>query len=266
MSANVIELAPRRAARPAASKEYLSPSQASTYLQCGAKHWFRYSMGLPDPAGGGAVRGKAVHQVVEYALAAKMAKVALGPADLADAWDRAWDIAAENAEFHAYDDIEGLKASGALMTHKYLREVAPTIEPAALEAPFAGEIAGVRVRGVADIVTVDGTVIDIKTSSRKPSGLSADHALQLATYAALAPGATGATQIHTLVSTRDPQLIQIEHTPGAAGRRLVERLYPLVAEGIAGGLYVPNRNGPLCSRRYCAFADACEKEFGGVVE
>ena len=45
--------------------------------------------------------------------------------------------------------------------------------------------AGIAVRGIADIVTMDGTLIDIKTASRKPSGLAADHALQLATYAQL---------------------------------------------------------------------------------
>src|SRR5262245_10161371 len=270
MSATVIELAAKgRAVRPAAAPsptEYLSPSQAATFLGCSAKHWFRYGIGLRDPAGGGAVRGKAVHQVIEYALAAKMAAVELGPADLADAWDRAWDLAAEGAEFHAFDDIEALKASGALLTHKYIREAVPAMEPAAVETPFAGEIAGVRVRGMADIVTKDGTVIDLKTSGRKPAGLSADHALQLATYVALAPGATGSARIDTLVSTKDPQLVQIEHTPGAAGRRLVERLYPLVAEGIRGRLYTPNRNSALCSRRDCNCADACEREFGGSVE
>ena len=67
------------------------------------------------------------------------------------------------------------------------------------------------------------------------------------------------------MSTKDPQLVQIEHTPGEAGRRLTERIYPLVAEGIAGGLFLRNRNATSGSRRYCAFADACEHEFGGSV-
>jgi CRISPR/Cas system-associated exonuclease Cas4 (RecB family) len=265
MSATVLELVPVAAPAPATG-EYLSPSQASTYLGCQAKWYFRYMFGLPDPAGGGAVRGKAVHQVIEYALAAKMAGVALGPADLADAWDRAWDIAAEGAEFQQFDDIEALKGSGARLTHKWIHEAAPAVQPAAVEQPFAGEIAGVRVRGIADIVTTDGMVIDLKTSSRKPNGISADHALQLATYAALVPGASGETRIDTLIGTKEPQLVQIGHAPGAAGRRLVEKMYPLVAEGIRGGLYAPNRSSPLCSRRYCNFADACEREFGGVVE
>src|SRR5262245_21178000 len=168
--------------------EVHSPSQASTFLSCSAKWWFRYGLGLPDPAGGGAVRGKAVHAVIEYAMRAKMAGVVLDPAALPDAWDAAWDQAAEGAEFAAYEDIEGLKSSGRKLATKYLAEAAPTIDPAAVEVPISGVIAGIPVRGIADIITTNGMVIDIKTASRKPSGLVADHALQLATYAALAPG------------------------------------------------------------------------------
>jgi CRISPR/Cas system-associated exonuclease Cas4 (RecB family) len=245
--------------------EILSPSQASTFLGCSAKWWFRYGLGLPDPPAGGAVRGKAVHSLVEYAMRAKIAGVVLEAGGLADAWDAVWDSAAEGAEFAADDDVEALKASGARLAHKYLTEAVPAIEPAAVEVPVSGTIAGVSVRGIADLVTTDGMVVDVKTASRKPSGLAADHALQLATYTELLAGASGDTRVDTLVGTKDPQLVQIEHTPGEAGRRLVERIYPLVAEGIAGGLYLPNRNSSVCSRRYCAFADACEREFGGTV-
>src|SRR5215472_7427825 len=154
---------------------------------------------------------------------------------------------------------------GARLAQKYVCEAMPAIEPAAVEVPFAGRIAGVAVRGIADIVTRDGTIIDVKTASRKPSGVAADHALQLATYTELLPDASGRARIDALVSTRDPQLVQIEHVPGEAGRRLTERIYPLVAEGIAGGLFLPNRNATSCSRRYCAFWQQCEREFGGSV-
>ena len=199
----------------------VSPSQASTFLSCQARWYFRYMVGLPDPPSGDAVRGQAVHKLIEYAMRAKMAGVVLEAGGLADAWEAAWDQAAEGAEFRA-GDVESLKASGARLAHKYVTEALPAIEPAAVEVPFSGTIADVPVRGIADLVTVVGMVIDIKTASRKPSGLAA----------------------------------QIEHTPGEVGRRLVDRVYPLVAEGIAGGLYLPNRSSSVCSRRYCPFADA----------
>jgi hypothetical protein len=117
---------------------------------------------------------------------------------------------------------------------------------------------------------------------------------------------------------KELQLVEVEHTPGESGRKLVEQIYPLVAEGIANGLFIPeprkhavlllplcarmrsriwrryrlrnappgtvgarlhplvaeciagglclpNRSSSVCSRRYCAFANACEREFGGTI-
>jgi hypothetical protein len=57
--------------------------------------------------------------------------------------------------------------------------------------------------------------------------------------------------------------VQIEHTPGESGRKLVERMYPLVAEGIANGLFLPNRASTLCS--WCPYVPQCEAEYGGVI-
>ena len=262
--------AEQREFRPIAASsipgEILSPSQVSTYLACSAKWWMKYGVGLPDPSSGGAVRGKAVHSIVAFAMQAKMEGVNLEPAGIADAFDHAWEQAAEGAEFSEHDDVDQLKRSGAVLAAKYLAEAGPGIQPAAVELPFVGAIAGVAVRGIVDLVDTSGRVIDLKTSSRKSKTIKSDHAFQLATYTALTPGASGAARIDTLVSTKKPQLIQLDHTPGEQGRKLVERLYPLAAEGMAAGLYMPNRSSTICSRRHCNFWRECMLEFGGVVE
>ena len=84
---------------------------------------------------------------------------------MSDAWDVAWDQAAEGAEFQAEEDIDAVKASGARLAQKYVCEALPAIAPAAVEVLFAGTIAGVPVRGIADIMTIDGPIIDVKTAS-----------------------------------------------------------------------------------------------------
>jgi CRISPR/Cas system-associated exonuclease Cas4 (RecB family) len=128
----------------------------------------------------------------------------------------------------------------------------------------SGKIAGVKVRGIIDILDAERRIIDIKTASRKPSKISGDYAFQLATYTALLDhSVSGETRIDSLVSTKDPQLVQIEHTPGENGRKLVERIHPLVAEGIANGLFIPNRASMLCG--YCPYTRACEAEYGGLI-
>src|SRR5581483_10142375 len=134
------------------------------------------------------------------------------------------------------------------------------------EFPVQGEIAGVPVRGYIDMLEVDGTIRDLKTASKSPSGVSPDYAFQLATYRQLAPGATGNARLDTLVDTKTLKLVQIEYTVTIADQFLTQHLYPKVREGIREGLYYPNRCSNLCSRKYCAFADACEKEFGGVIQ
>lgn len=243
--------------------EIISPSQASTYLSCSARWRFKYILDLPDAAGGGAVRGKAVHKANEYYMRAKMSGVVLDPADVMRHWDVFFEESTEGAEFASYENVESLKASGAALAEKYLTEAAPSIEPAAVEVPLFGLINGVAVRGIADVITTDGTIIDLKTASRKPSGISGDHALQLATYVHLYEGSNGQAQIHSLVSTKDPQLIQLESTPGANGRRFVERIYPMVVDAINGGLFMPNRASTFCGK--CPYKAECAAEFGGSV-
>ena len=198
-------------------------------------------------------------------MKARIAGLTLEPEAITDEWDEIWDGACDGAEFAAKEDVEALKSSGAQLAGKYLREAGPSIRPLAVEVPVSGEINGVKVRGIVDILDADGRIIDLKTTSRKPSKVSGDHAFQLATYTALlAHSVTGETRIDSLVATKDPQLVQIDHTPGESGRKLVERMYPLVAEGISSGLFLPNRASTLCG--YCAYRNQCEQEYGGIVE
>lgn len=257
-----IEYGPHTAQMPG---EVLSPSQAATFLGCSAKYRFKYLLGIPDPVSGGGVRGKAVHRAVEYYMRAKMAGLTLDTEAVTGEWDQIWEAASQDAEFKDKENVETLKASAAALTEKYLREAAPAIQPLAVELPVAGEISGVRVRGFVDLLDTDRRIIDIKTSSRKPSKLSGDHAFQLATYTyLLGPEASGETRIDSLVATKDPQLVQIEHTPGAGGQKLVETMYPLIVEGITNGLFLPNRASLLCG--YCPYRIECLTEYGGTFE
>jgi RecB family exonuclease len=244
----------------------LSPSQANTFLNCSAKWWFKYGAGLPDPKGGSLVRGLAVHKTIERWFNLTLEGVTPDIEDMREPYDDAWEALSADASFAADDDIDELKRSGAVLLRKYLEEVAPEIRPAALEQQVIGEIGGVKVRGYIDIVDVDGTIVDVKTAAKSPSGIASDYAFQLATYRQLLPAANGKARLDTLVATKTPKLVKIEYEVTDADQRLTCSLYPRVREGIREGLYFPNRNSNLCSRKYCNFADACCKEFGGCVE
>lgn len=265
--------APSTAAAPAVSQPknetlgtLLSPSQVKCFLGCSARWWFRYGLGLPDQRGGSLVRGAAVDKTVMWALRNKLQGVAYEVEDAGEVYEAAWDAECENASFAPDESPEELKRSGAILARKYLEEAVPEIEPRDVQLKVAGEIAGVKVQGFVDLIDTSGRIIDLKTAAKSPSGIDSDYRFQLATYRQLAPGASGEARLDTVVATKVPKLVRIDYTVSVADQLMTQHLYPHVREGIREGLYFPNRSSNLCSRKYCAFADACCKEFGGAVE
>jgi hypothetical protein len=123
---------------------------------------------LPDPRGGNACRGTAVHKTVERWFRLQLAGTATAVDDMAEFYDDAWDAAADETSFAKDDDIAELK------------------------------------RGYIDLVDVDGRIIDLKTSGKKPIGIDPGYAFQLATYQQLLPGSNGKTRLDTLVATKAP--------------------------------------------------------------
>lgn len=247
----------------------LSPSQVNAFLACSAKWWFKYGAGLPDPKGGSLVRGLAVHKMVEYWFRQKLGGEAIEIDDLAGVYDACWEELSADAAFANDDDPDELKRQGAVLLRKYLEEAAPEIRIASIddiERPVSGEIAGVKVRGILDLLDAEGTIVDLKTAGKKPSGLDSGYRLQLATYKQLEPRSNGRARLDTLVATKTPQLVKIEHEITVADQFLPVHLFPLVREGMREGLYFPNRGSNLCSRKYCNFCDACTREFGGEIE
>lgn len=251
---------------PAAAVAVLSPSRVNCFLSCSARYHYRYVERLPDPPSGSLVRGRAVHRLVNHWFRLKMDGLAPETGELAEAYNEIWDAECEGAAFGAGEDLEEIKASGASLAAKYLAEAAPEIQPAAIDVPVTGEIGGTPVRGFIDLMDTSGCIVDLKTASRKPSGVSPDYALQIATYATLAPGASGEVRLDTVVSTKQPQLVNIGYTVSEADRTMCERIYPHVKRGMDGGYYAPNRGSNLCSRKYCSFWERCSEEFGGIVE
>src|SRR5579862_5315965 len=172
----VIPAAPPQSAALNDLGTVLSPSQVRTFRDCAAKWYYKYALGLPDPPSGSLVRGRVVHQMAELFFRAKLDRGSPDPDELQASFEEAWDNAAGQAAFGRDEDVDLLKRQAAMLTRKYLDEVAPEIEPAALELPVQGVIGGVPVRGFVDLVDSSGRVIDLKTAARKPTGVNADYA------------------------------------------------------------------------------------------
>ena len=247
--------------------EVLSPTQVRTYLDCSARWWFKYGLELPESKTGSLALGSAVHRALEANFRDKLeTKEDLPVEGVVSLFKIAWKDQCAETEFRDEENPAEMGRMGEDLVRKYMSEAAPQIEPAAVELDVEGKIGEVKVRGRVDLLDTEGTVVDVKTSARKPSGISPEYAFQLATYRQITPGTTGEVQLDTLVKTKTVQLIRQSYTVSEQDLLATRVQYPLVQEGIRKSLYLPNRQSLLCSRRNCAFWRQCEREFGGTVE
>jgi CRISPR/Cas system-associated exonuclease Cas4 (RecB family) len=189
--------------------ELLSPSQVTTYLTCPAKWYFRYLVGLSEPATAALALGKAFHGTLARNFRQKMITGRdMQTGELAEAFDAEWSDALSEAELRDDEDPAELANTGKTIVAAYLAEAAPSVKPRAVEQTVQGEIAGVAVRGIVDLLDITGCVFDFKTSSKRPNGLPAEHSLQLTTYTMITPQASGLCRLDTVTKTKTVNVVQ----------------------------------------------------------
>jgi len=244
----------------------LSPSQVRCFFDCPARWWFKYGLQLPERKNSSLALGLAIHQALEVNFREKIeTHEDLETTGVVCVFREAWMEQVPQTEFTADESQGDLRRMGERLVAKYMDEVAPTVEPAAVELDVQGEIAGVAVRGRVDVMDVEGRLIDFKTASRRPSSVSPDYAFQLATYQQITPGASGGVRIDSLVKTQTVQIVQQAYTVGEPDIRATQVLYPMAQKAMGSGMYCPNRQSMLCSHKHCSFSKQCEEEFGGRV-
>jgi hypothetical protein len=244
----------------------LSPSQVRCFFECQARWWFKYGLQLPERKNSSLALGLAVHQALEVNFREKLeTQEDLEITGVVIVFREAWMEQVPQTEFMPGESQGDLRRLGERLVAKYMDEVAPTVEPAAVELDVQGEIAGVAVRGRVDVLDVEGRLIDFKTASRRPSYVSPDYAFQLATYRQLTPGASGQVRIDSLVKTQTVQIVQQAYTVEEPDLRATQVLYPMAQKAMGSGMYCPNRQSMLCSQKHCSFWKHCEEEFGGRV-
>ncbi len=244
----------------------LSPTQVRCFMDCHARWWFKYNLKLPDPPNGNLALGRAVHWALGQNFLQKIETYEDLPLLGALALFReAWALECAQAEFRDDDEPSQLAFAGEALVGKYLDEVAPTVEPAAVELHVEGEIGGVRVQGFIDVLDVEGRIIDIKTAKASPSGINPMNRFQIATYSQLAPAASGQGRIDTLVKTKTPKVVLQRFDVTAEDLRATQTIYSKAGQAMQSEHYLPNRMSMFCSRRGCAYWRDCEREWGGEV-
>lgn len=245
----------------------LSPSQATQFLNCPAKWMFRYLLNLKEPGTAATALGTAFHQTIAHNYRQKIDTAQdLPRAELRRFFREVLGQQLEHAVLLPPEQPLELLELGEIMLTKYLNEAAPLIQPAAVETKVTGMIGGVKVYGYVDLLDMEGRIIDSKSSLKPFKGVSHDHRFQLTSYAMITPAATGHCRLDTVTKGKTVSLVQKSLTITDADREYAQTVYPMVQESINEGIFLPRRNGSLCSRRYCGFWKNCEKEFHGVVK
>jgi hypothetical protein len=244
----------------------LSPSQVRSFTDC-AYRWFnKYVLGEPDPPTSALALGTAVHQPIAANFREKIeSKADLETEGVVALFRNAWNEQQQLAVFRDEEDPKEIGAAGEALVRLYMNEVAPTIQPAAVELPVKGILGGVRINGILDVIDTAGVIHDVKTAKATPSSIDPMYRFQVATYRRLAPGASGLVQLDTLVKTKTPKRVEQRFEITDADTRATDTIYPLAQQAMRSGYYMPNRLSMLCSRRHCPYWRRCEKEFGGEV-
>jgi len=246
--------------------DVLSPSQASSLMDCAYRWYAKQVLKIPEPPTASQILGRAVHAALAVNFEQKCeTKIDLPITGVVAIYREAWAVLSEEMEFRDDEDPYALGRTGEALVAKYMEAAAPKIQPTAVEMRVEGVIAGVKVAGFIDLLDVDGCVIEIKTAKARPSSINAMHRFQVATYWHLTPMAQGTGRIDTLVKTKSPQLIQQTFSISEQELRAIEIFYPKAQELMRGQVHLPNRHSILCSRRHCAFWRHCEQKWGGEV-
>jgi CRISPR/Cas system-associated exonuclease Cas4 (RecB family) len=260
-----------------ATDRTLSPSQVNAFLECPAAWYFGNVLRLPEPTTEGLAIGRAVHTAAALLLTARRDGRQLAGEEIDDAINIACNLhiptiamadpQTEEEDAEQIADRHGAEDQARALSLLWWTAAAPSIQPAEIEMSITGQIAGIPINAVIDIVDESRMIVDIKTASKRPNGISPAHRLQVTTYAMLyAPcDESHAVRLDVLTKTKTPAYVKLQTGLAEADYAYAESIYPLVAEAMDEGLYLPHRGGNLCSRRHCAYWQACEAEYGGTV-
>lgn len=247
--------------------EVLSPSSVNRFSQCQVKWFYSKVLRLPETRGAALALGSAVHDALLGNYKVKLDRgEGMPAADVVSLFHDFLTDQLDQCVLAADDDVADLRDCGEVMVRMYLERVAPEVTPAAIEHRVEGLIGDVPVHGYIDLLDTTGRVIDLKTASKKPSGVTAPYRTQVTTYAMLEPSANGEARLDTMTKTKTVALHQTTFAVSDADRKLTERLYSISRDQMRSGLYLPNRDSYTCSRKFCAHWSRCQDEYGGEVK
>lgn len=168
-------------------RPHISHSQITSYMRCPMVTYWRYEKGVQVAPVSALSFGSCIHKALEHNYKQKIySRTDVPDSVVKDVFRDAWREAAKETVFDAERDEnpDMFLDIGIQMLEKYQAEIAPNIQPKAVEVRFKILLPGVprEVLGFIDLIDEDETVIDHKTSRMVPNAMTLGKDLQLTLY------------------------------------------------------------------------------------
>ncbi len=244
--------------------KHLSVSQIKMFLRCPLQYQFRYIDGLKIPPTGSLTLGKSIHSALEANYSQKITSKQDLPAEkVLDLFSDRWEQEVKETVFDMDEKAGTVKDDGVKMVTAYHGQISPTIQPRLVEHEFNLIFANVSytLKGIIDLVDVEGTIIDHKTSKRSMNPEDVGSDIQLTCYALAYRTLFGVPEkelrFDVMVKTKVPKLQQIPTTRTQDDIRRFLKVLGFVSKAIQSGTLYPCENKQTCS--WCGYRELCRK-------
>lgn len=246
------------------SKPTYRQSSIADFLKCGIYYQFRHKMGLQVQANSSRTVGSVSDQTFNHILIQKMAGKEVTVQE-------ALAVASDNFEKARPETVwdepaDSLKDATLSIVKVFVEQVAPKIQPVAVQETFTHETPEYFLTGTLDYRESSGVIGDAKTSSpQRASSYQVNHRLQPAMYWWATHKTTGIEptgfrfDIITRTTTRLPDYRFVE---GKVTETDIEDLFYAVNRvhtADQAGIYLPAMEGSWqCTKKWCPFWDKCK--------
>jgi putative RecB family exonuclease len=247
---------------------YLSHSQIDLWQHCPRKWEYRYIKGIKTRTTSAQFEGTIYHTTLEQAFLYYIKNRSYPKlADCLDVCGTAWYAGIDEDPYMDWgnDNEEALLKECMTLVAQYMTHYAPSIIPVEVELGAIGVIDGVKIIGKIDLIDINGTVVDEKTSSRKYTDADVEKDYQPSAYAFLLNRPIS-FENHVAVKAGNPwiQIVKTQRT-----LKDIEWWVTMVKGIIAHmntGVCPPrsDKKDYLCSPNWCGLWDICRRDLSRV--
>jgi hypothetical protein len=248
---------------------------------------YRYDLGFKVPPGLAMITGSAVDSGSNHNMEQKIKSHEDLPVDdVLDAFATSFEARKHEAELKRGEEPGEFKDRGARALKAFQEELAPTIQPAAVQDKALLTIPnfGFDLMVVPDIIQEgpegpeDKEVVrDMKFSGKSPDGVKSGniilrpaHYLQIVCYALARSNMTEKPIVQGFIdycvgTKTTAKAIAAPISFSERDFKYVQSMIGLAARQIELKVFPPNRQNQMCSRKFCGYWEMCIRDYGGTV-